>query len=451
MPDDPAVRLQIRRVSALFNQLIDDALGEIARREPSYFERFSLTFPTPAARVEIYRNQPAFQAFSPAEIASGIEAGLEYVAEQGVDVRTGDEDDPVALLMLDSIMDAFAADRQALPLRPNTQPPRSLDRILREDHEERRTPEGGRYFIRKTGNRPLVLISACGIPLGIWSNFLGDRSHEFKTIVVESRTADALLGGMKNCVDLSVDSADIIAVLDCEHVGKIDALAWCSGGRIAINIADRYADRLGSLTLLSPTLHGMAGMAPQPSPFEDTMCEIFEALTERPQQAEYFAGTFRDQSQVVNWDIVGGKPSRRAAALFGLAATEHSKAMLTPMLRPDSLVNYGRRVAFDESYAANEALSRLALPVLVLTGDHDTIVNTAFSCAALRTWGPPMVHASVKGGGHYLQDLQYTYFLSILSEFLAARQPRTSARVEVMPLVNARQDSVSGERALHRA
>jgi len=428
-------------VSTLFFQLIDDALGEIVRRDPPYLERFPLTFPVLAKQAEIYGRHPQFQSFSLTQIESGLQMGLEYIAEQSGDVRTdGEENDPVARLMLDSIMDAFAADQQVLHLRPNDQTPRTLAHILRSDYDERRTSEGIRYFTRRFGERPLVLISACGISPAIWSSFLGDHSHSFKIIIVESRNTELLLGGMQNCVDLTVDGADVAAALDTEQVSEADVLAWCNGARIAIGMVDRYPDRFRSLILLSPALRGMSGVAPQPSAFEEVMSEIFENLTKRPQLAGNFANAFAKQPQAVNWDTVASDPSHRATTLFGLAAKEHSRTLLAPMLRPDSLINLGRRLAFDQTYPTSEALSRLDLPLLLLTGDHDTIVNNAFSCAALTTWGPSVVHAKVTGAGHYLHDLQYPYFISMVSDFLAAQPLAASARVLVEPLIRSEKN-----------
>ncbi len=416
----------------LFFQLIDDAISEIARREPDYLQRFPPAFSDLQARAREYQSNSLLRDLSVTEIANSLEAGVDYVAEQCGDVRLDDPDfDPTAGLLLDSIVDALAAQRQSLCLRPNVQLPRPLAGILHEDYQERRTSVGRRYFIRKSGERPLLLISACGIPLAIWSSFLGDAAHDFKIVAIESRTADILAGGMPNYAELTDDTTDIVAALDCERIDKADAVGWCNGCRIAIDLASRCPGRLRSLALLSPTLRGVAGIAPQPSPFEDTMTEIFDTIAQQPELAAYFAKTFVEQPQTVDWNLVGHDPVRRAAVLFGLPAKEHSKALLAPMLDPDFLINYGRRAAVDERYPIKDALLQLDIPILLLTGDHDTITNSGLSCAALKLWGPRGVHAKLKGGGHYLQDLQYPYFLAILNEFYAGREPASSARIAI--------------------
>ncbi len=423
-------------MDAVSDELVERALDEVRRREPGYLARFPLAFPLVSQQAERYRQHPRFARYDAAEIAEALVAGIARFAAHGACVReaAGDAADPLAGLLLDSIVDAAAAERGDFRLDPRL--PRSgrpVAEILTDGYDERRTPAGTRYFIGRQGDRPLVLVNACGIPLAVWSKLLGDRSHGLRIIVVESRTADIIDGGMRAYADLTVDADDLAAALDHAAVDRVDVLGWCSGGKLAIELANRRPERIRSLVLLSITLRGIRGVERQPNAFEDNMGQIFSVVSQRPAMARIFAKNFQqqEQAQFVDWDGLADDPARRAATLFGMPAKEHASALIAPMLQPDFLANYGRRMTFDEAYPIDEVLSRLNLPVLAISGDHDTVVDNALTCKGLTRWGPPAVHARVKGSGHYVHDLQYPYFRSILTEFLAGREPAGSARVEV--------------------
>ena len=95
------------------------------------------------------------------------------------------------------------------------------------------------------------------------------------------------------------------------------------------------------------------------------------------------------------------------------------------------MIKYGRRAHSDPSYPINEALRRLEQPTLLITGDHDDIVNNQLTIAALEKSGRSFV-TRASGAGHYIHDLQYPYFRWILGEWLAVHSaPTSTARVRV--------------------
>jgi pimeloyl-ACP methyl ester carboxylesterase len=421
--------------SSLFFQLIDQALSEIVRRDPSYLLQFSLMFPPAAAKAEAYHRRPQFREFYPNEIEQALRTGIDYIEQEGGRVYVGSEQaDPVGQMLLDSMMDAFAADKRAISLSSNGHDGRTMPDILQDMYDERRHSDGSRYLVRRLGDHPLLLISACGIPLAIWSTLLGDNRHNFKIIVVETKNTDLLLGGMRGCQDLVADGVDIVAALDRERIAQADILAWCNGARTAIALANRYSGRFRSLTLLSPALRGLEGITRQPSAFESTMSDMFDMVAEKPKLASYFAENFERQPLAVDWETVGTDVCHRGSVLFGLASREYSRTLLAPFLQADSLANLGRRLILDQRYPTHQALSQLTIPIFLVTGDNDTVVNCAFASAALAKWAPRTIHAKVSAAGHYIHDLQYPYFIAAMSDFVIGRRPAASARVEVAPL-----------------
>lgn len=421
-------------MDALFYELLDNGLSEVARREACYLQRFPLAFPPVERRVERYRSMALYESHPAEQIEQVTAETISYLAAQGMEIaEQNSEADAVALTLLDAGMDAFAAMRGDLALQPAKRPIPSIVDVLATDYEEKHTGGGRRYFVRRQGSRPLLLINALGIPLTVWTQFLSDSSHDFQIILVESRCSDLATGGMQSDADLAVHADDIAAVLEAEQPGATDVLAWCNGGRIAIDLLCRYAHPVRSLVLLSTTMRGVGGLPSYPSPFEDNLQEVFRTVLGNQGMAEPLAKMLRRYAKAPDWNALESDPVARAVALFRLPAQESSAALLSPMANGQFLLNYARRTAADEAYPIDAALAHLAargLPVLLVTGDQDHVVSNDAICAVLRKFVGKAVHANVSGAGHYVHDLQYPYFRWLLRSFSAtATLPGNTARV----------------------
>lgn len=424
-------------MNALFHDLLDGGVAEVRRREAQYFSRFPLAFPATEQRIERYRSHRLFRNYTPAQLDEAAVATISHCADRGAKIADeAKEPDPVALTLLDSGMDAFAAMHGQLSLKPPPCAIPPVSDVLAADYQEKCTGSGRRYFVRRQGGRPLLLINALGIPLTVWSRLLADPAHEFRIIVVENRCSDLIAGGMQSDVDLTRHADDIAAVLDHEQAGTIDVLAWCNGGRIAIDLLRRHNPPVRSVVLLSTTLRGVMGVERYPSPFEDNLQEVFKTITANPAVAQPLAKMLRRYAKSPDWDAIGDDFSGRAAALFRLPAQESATALLSPMSSGQFLMNYARRTTADEAYPIDVALMQLAgrqLPILLITGDHDNVVSNQAICAALAKFLGKAMHANVSGAGHYVHDLQYPYFLWLVRAFtenatLSADAARVSTR-----------------------
>jgi pimeloyl-ACP methyl ester carboxylesterase len=391
-------------MAALVNALLSEALAEVTRREPTYFSRFRLAVPVGD------------------ECANELAPALDYLATRGAVHDTAAlATDPLSALMLDCAKDACAASQGLLPLQPGPSESLRLPEVLASAYSEHRTDSGRRYFVRRRGSRPVLLISALGVPLQIWSKFLGDHSHDFRIIVVENRCVDLLLGGMHTDADLRQHAGDLIEVLDCEDLGRLDVLAWCNGGRIAVDLAARRPQRIGSLILLSTTFRGTQGVAAaRSSPFEDSLQQIFTAAASDAALAPTLVKLIAGFSRAPDWETLKADAARRAVALFALPAKEHAEVLLAPMRSAGELLNYARRTAADEAYAMPSALAELGragTPILLITGENDTVVSNEQTRAALTRHAGRISQVTIRGAGHYAQDLQYPYLLWALRSF----------------------------------
>jgi pimeloyl-ACP methyl ester carboxylesterase len=343
-------------------------------------------------------------------------------------------DDAVSLVLFDGMLDAVAASRNpgSLHAAPAVA---GIESILAEQYDARSTPGGQRYIVRRGGSRNLLLINALGIPLGLWSRLLGDSHHPFRIIAVENRCGGFLSGGMGSDEALTTHADDISEVLRHEKITDLHVLGWCNGGRIAIDLVTRKMCDARSLTLLSPTLRGTKAGAQTASPFEERLQQVFTIVTRNRALAKPTVAMLSKFAVPPDWDALAADPQARSAALFAMSAREHASSFLKPMSTADFLLNYARRTAADEAYPMVDALNRLAdagVPVLLLLGSHDAMINNDATSTALEACGVPVTRATVSGAGHYAQDLQYPYFLSALESFTTSfALPLNSLRVEV--------------------
>lgn len=419
--------VQVQNGTGVFGALLDAALSEVVRRDPRYFDRFHLSLPAIRDRFAEQRRGMA----EPDGVDEVLAHGLAHLAERGVRVAEHAEDDPVSRMLCDSMFDAYEAERARLPLDPSAATPRSIVEVVSHDYEERRLASGCRYCVRAAGQRPLVLINAVGIPLAMWARFLGDRSHQFRVLIVESGSADLLSGEMHGHTSIGTDTADIAEAMSRAAMERADVLAWCNGGRVAVDLATRHPDRVGSVVLLSPTMMGTEGMRHRPSLFEESLDKVFDTVVRQPEFAPFFSETLR-QPPAIDWEQLSGGAYARAAALFRSPAREHASALLAPVSAGPSLIHYSCRGKADIAYPMADALRRFDARTLLITGDCDDVVNNALTLAAFALRPRPAVCASVSGAGHYVHDLQYAYFRWLLQAFLVdARTPCSTARVAV--------------------
>lgn len=424
-------------MDSTFYRLLDNTVAEVCRREPSYPSAFPITIGYEGLISEY--QQCDFWNKVPSEVLEqAILKGFEYIAKGWAVKETNNGTDPVGRFLCDSIVDAFWADQGLLALQPHDGPNGSgnLEQALSAQYSERRTPGGMRYYVRNRGKRALLLISATGTPIAIWRQFLTDPRHDFKIILPRRQGTDLFQGGLQRHVDIKTDTADLGAILDAESIEEVDLLAWCNGGRVAIDFANCRSSQVSSMVLLGPMLKGVPGVPPSASNFERDLQPLLEAVNKQSSLAPFLSSTIAKQNPSPDWNRLANSPANRAKALFALPAKDHVCGMMAPLADPQSFINIARRVASDESYPMDQALRKLQARVMLVMGSDDSIVSNQLVLSAMKQ----MCHnrttiVVLKGSGHYIQDLQYHYFRWLLTEFLEKRQsPLNTARVSVEEL-----------------
>ncbi len=406
----------------LFEALTRDTIAEFERRRPGFLGTAALAVPSVEALLDHYAGHPLTKALGPAVLEHGLVEGLQMLERIGVVfARRPRAADPLALVLIDGLIDAFAAEEGALELRPAPAPEVTFEGTVAADFEPREMTGGRRYFARRSGHVPLLLIGAHGVPATPWHLLAADPTHDFKLILFESRSSDLFAGGARPGGTMDTDIQDILDILDREEVDRVSLLSWCSGSRVAVEFATRHASRLDSLILLAPTFHGMSGLSPMACPMEDSLATVFTTIIGRPKLATHFVNSFREREDALDWSELSKDPPLRAAEFTNLPAQSHEATLLRPFATAESLVNYATRIQNDKTYQEVGKLSRLGARLLLITGDSDKVVNNDLTRSALRRYGGAVTAARVSGAGHYIHDLQYRYFRLLVACHLQNR------------------------------
>lgn len=401
--------------------ILRDALNEIVLRDPGFLGRKAASLPPLAAQARRYDGFAPLAGLPPPLLEAALGDGLAVFGQGGARAEAAEAPDGLGLLFCDSAVDAFAADQGRIALRAPSRRIEPLARVLADEYEARATGAGTRYLVRKQGEQWLLLINALGIPLDVWSRLLGDTGHRYKLLVVESASSDLIAGGMSASADLDADVGRIGQVLDAEGVDGFDIVGWCSGGRIAAELAARHQERVGALVLASTTFRGSPGSDIGPAPFEADLGEILSSVAASPGGAGFFSSLLTQAGKLA-------QPPADDDQLFRLPALELAEALTAPMASGPALQNYCRRIASDKIHATAQALGRIRRPILAVAGRHDHVLSNAHTWATLQAHAPHSRLAVVSAAGHYVHDLQYPYFMMMLDAFTQGR-PFAAARI----------------------
>jgi pimeloyl-ACP methyl ester carboxylesterase len=399
---------------------VDQAIEEIHRRDGAFLESRTIGFASRCALVRDYAAHPLFAAWGPEAITRRIEDGLAALADHGVRVaRDADCQAPIARLFCDSIVDAAAAAEGRLPLG-EAAPRMPLESTL--CGYDRRSIDGCDYIVGQRGSRPLLIVNAIGIPLSVWSRLLGDPDHDFRIIVVESACSDLIEGGMRAAGGLDAEVSRIQAVLAAEDAHRVVVIGWCSGGRVAVELAAREAERVSDLVLIGATFRGAMADEPPRTQFEEDVLGMFNGVRSNPAAAN-FLSKMLVQSQGI------APAAAEAAALFRLPAREDAAALTAPFSSGERLLAYSARIASDRGHDTIGAIGRVAAPILMIGGSHDHVVSNAATWAVLKDHARSPRAIEIFGAGHYIHDLQHPYLRMLLEDVAAGRPLSLCARI----------------------
>ena len=237
------------------------------------------------------------------------------------------------------------------------------------DHEPRlaRSFDGTMIAVRDmgAGDLPLLVVTAVGAGLSVWNRTLFD-------IVPERRVVSWDLRGLfesglpaSGRIDPGAHVLDAMAAVRSLGIGRFHVAGWSSGGRIALELAAEYPERVASLTLvnsgyghslgrllkfdLAALLPTAAGIARR---FASPLQGAFRGLVSRPE----IAGLVRQS---------------------GMTAATADTSSLVDLLRNMASCDTGALLSTYQAVAGDadpKLAAKVQAPTLIVAGEHDQFV-----------------------------------------------------------------------------
>ena len=414
-----------------FAKLIEAATEEITGRYPDYFSYFGVEVESITGIARNFQSLPAFQRFCAADLELALVRGIQVLDGLHIPINiAGTEPDAISMVLLESILDAYAAVHGSIAL--NTPPVQAVSPpgFPNSRYAIEETSSGVCYLRSRGEGRPLLIISTTGAPLRVWSTLLNDPAFGRPCITVQSRAGSFLEGGTPNQSSLRQDVADIQDVLLANDVNEVDIVAWCNGSRTAIALAQNQPGRVASLMLVSPTFHGSMDADKYPSPFEDQLVDAYEIVNADADAGRSLINGFTEPG-MTDPEQLPRSPDRRVNSVLRLPPRARAKDLLIPLSSIHYFKNYIGRVLSDETYDVRTALQEVRCRILLVTGTHDTAVNTQLARDLLSAHGRDVLQVTLSGAGHHIHLLQHSYFRYLLDQLAAGAPPIRTARLNV--------------------
>lgn len=232
---------------------------------------------------------------------------------------------------------------------------------------------------------PLILLHGWTLDHRMWQPQVAGLAADFRLVMPDRRGC----GRASAPPDLAREADDVLAIADAFGLGRFAVLGLSRGAVVALDFAQKHGERLTGVAVSGAPLPGLVQRE------EEIALETFRA-----------------------WAAAGDLAAlRREWALHPLmqAHSHEAHARLTSML-----ADYEGRDLLMPSSAPDlprSAMAALPMPVLALTGEHDTPWRR--DCArALAETVPRGHHALIDSAGHLANLDNPLQFNRILRDFL---------------------------------
>ncbi len=398
----------------LFHSLMLNAVDEIIRRDPQYLSK------QPVRTGRAAPNGPS-RTFAGSQAL--VERCVEFLrrADIPLDDTAVEADDAWKLLMA-SAADAEAAERGAVSLAPSVSP-QPIEHVLRDHYDERKLNNGARYFVRRRGRQPLVVINASGVPAALWTQLLADETDHFRILLCESRASDLFAGGLHTDTTAEMDAADAALAVQQEGFDRVDVLAWCNGHLPAIELTGKTA--VDSVVLLAPSF--FTSDERFATVYGRKILGMLDVVRREPAMTSALC-----KFTLAQVTASAADPAKSGLPVWSLPDRARVFEIASPMATTPSLTRYAGRLASDSIYPLRQKLATLTNRLMVITGNDDHIASDAAATELLAAARVRNTRIRMAGAGHYIQDLQYRYLRTLLESFLVERsEPRPLARIAV--------------------
>jgi 3-oxoadipate enol-lactonase len=252
------------------------------------------------------------------------------------------------------------------------------------------------YYEASGAGPPLILIHGWSLNLGMWDGQVSALSERFRVIRYDRRG----FGKSTGEEDLSWDGADLSALLDHLGIDQTHVLGMSQGGRVALQFAHAYPERV-----LSLVLHGTSPLPAMGLPWTGPDRPHFDVWTSlaREEGLDVFRRAWAAHPLM---EIPDGR-IEAITHLAELLADYRGGRLLRPQ-QPSGPI----------PALTIEDLLRLNMPTLVLMGDSEAPFLQIVS-RALAYYIPDARLAVVPGGGHMVNLIEPERYNATVLAFLS--------------------------------
>ncbi len=245
---------------------------------------------------------------------------------------------------------------------------------------------GGTLPVAAAGSgAPVILLHGWTLDHRMWAPQTEGLAGEFHLIMPDRRGC----GRATAPPDMAREADDVIAIAEALGIDRFALVGLSRGAVVALDVARQYADRLTGLVVSG---------APLPS-----LVDREEVIDLNLYRALVAAGDI--VAMRADWaqhPLMQAHSPQAHALHAAMLADYDGRDLLAPSTPPD---------------LPRDVLAALAVPVLALTGEHDTPWRRACA-AALGQTAPHGQHALIAGAGHLANADNPAQFNALVSNFL---------------------------------
>ena len=244
------------------------------------------------------------------------------------------------------------------------------------------------------GRAPVILLHGWTLDHRMWGPQVAGLAGDHHLIMPDRRGC----GRATAPPDLLREADDVIAIADALGLDRFALVGLSRGAVVALDVARKFGERLTGLVVSGAPLPALV-------PREEVIdLDRFRTLAA--------AGDFATlRAEWAQHPLMATHSAQAAALMAGILADYDGRDLLSPTITPD---------------IPRAALAALTMPVLAMTGEHDTPWRKACA-AALSQTAPHVRHALIPGAGHLANADNPAAFNAAVTAFLRAcadPQPR---------------------------
>ena len=258
------------------------------------------------------------------------------------------------------------------------------------------------YLVGGSGKVPVLIINAYGQSLHFWTELFNLMRNEYRIYLWEIRGTSVVAGGMQGCFSTEDHVQDALRILEAEDLYDCNLMGWCTGGKIALEVASRAKDRVARVVCLTPSFKGTKG-EDLDTQYEMSMEPICRAVDRAPKNAKLvqeFMGSFFGGADTSNEER-GGDLSQNVTDILNMVNRNVRPLLVAPFVAESSILNYSRQLLEFWQHDISKLYSTLEVPIMILSGERDNIADPRLAQKVGRNF-VNSVGFQIIGGSHYI-------------------------------------------------